>query len=49
MSELEKLRTIVLEFELACKYDALMSGPKFKGYNRSALDRARKLLEEMRG
>lgn len=29
----------------AAEYDALMSGPVFKGWNRSQLDRARKLTE----
>lgn len=29
----------------AAQYDALMSGPRFNGWNRSALDRARRLTE----
>ena len=27
-------------------YDALMNGPAFKGWNRSALDRARRITEK---
>jgi hypothetical protein len=28
-----------------CEYDAMMEGPRFKGYNRSALDRLRRKYE----
>lgn len=39
------LRAVTTEFLDCAQYDALMEGPMFKGWNRSALDRLRKKYE----
>jgi hypothetical protein len=46
---LERFLELKLELQMyreAALYDACMSGPVFKGWNRSTLDRARKVSEE---
>lgn len=43
--EIERLKALLREWEECAQYDALMSGPQFKGWNRSALDRCRKKAE----
>lgn len=40
---LEELET----YRSAAMYDAMMNGPRFKGWNRSALDRARAMTEQV--
>jgi len=42
MSEEERLRKEVSEWRDCARYDPLMSGPAFKGWDRSALDRCRR-------
>ncbi len=42
----EDLRKELKMYEEAALYDACMSGPVFKGWNRSALDRARRATED---
>lgn len=41
---LKEAAAIIQAYTEAAEYDALMEGPKFKGYNRSQLDRARLYL-----
>jgi hypothetical protein len=36
------------EFLDCCEYDAMMEGPRFKGFNRSSLERLRKKYEDAR-
>lgn len=44
----EKLRAELEAYREAAEYDALMEGPRFKGWNRSQLERARRLTEAAR-
>jgi hypothetical protein len=41
-----ELRAELEMYREAALYDACMSGPIFRGWNRSALDRARKVTEK---
>jgi hypothetical protein len=41
-SELKKLKDEVMEWRECAQYDPLMEGQRFKGWNRSALDRCRR-------
>lgn len=45
-AEIERLRAALDEWQSCAKYDALMGGPKFMGWNRSALDRCRRKFIE---
>jgi len=40
--EIERLKTEIQEWHDCAQYDAMMTGPRFKGWNRSSLDRCRK-------
>lgn len=44
-AEREWLRSELRDWQECALYDAMMSGPVFKGWNRSALDRMRKKNE----
>ncbi len=39
--DIETMRALLIEFDECALYDATMEGPRFKGWNRSALDRLR--------
>lgn len=41
-AEIKRLRTEVADWHECAEYDAMASGPFFKSWNRSALDRCRK-------
>lgn len=43
--EIARLRAELDAYREAAQYDAMMGGPAFKGWNRSALDRARAMTE----
>ena len=45
LAALREKETVIAEFLECAQYDALMEGPAFKSWNRSALDRLRKKLE----
>jgi hypothetical protein len=44
-TEIARLRAALEAYHEAAQYDALMSGPVFKCWNLSALDRARRMTE----
>ena len=44
-AERDALRAELDAYVDAAQYDAMMDGPKFKGWNRSQLDRARAMTE----
>lgn len=46
---IEQLHAELTAYWEAALYDTTMEGPKFKGWNRSALDRARHMTEERVG
>jgi hypothetical protein len=46
--ELKRLRAEVEDWRQCARYDAMMDGPRFKGWDRSALDRCRKEYIEKR-
>ena len=46
--EIERLRAEVEAWRECAKYDPLMEGPRFKGWDRSALDRCRTRFIELR-
>ena len=48
LETIDQLTAELEEYRSAASYDAKMSGPVFKGWNRSQLDRARKRTEEKR-
>ena len=48
IAHIAELETELNLYEEAARYDALMEGPKFIGWNRSTLDRARGLTEKRR-
>lgn len=39
--DIETMRALLIELDECAQYDATMEGPRFKGWNRSALDRLR--------
>lgn len=47
-AEIERLRAELEGYHEAAQYDATMAGPVFKGWNRSTLDRARRVTEANR-
>lgn len=47
-AERDALRAEAEEWRDCAQYDPLMNGPRFKGWNRSALDRCRKQYIEAR-
>jgi hypothetical protein len=47
-SRCEALTTALREWEECALYDPLLSGPRFKGWDRSALDRCRRKAEDAR-
>ena len=47
-ARIEALEVELSAYADAALYDALMSGPVFKGWNRSQLDRARRITEARR-
>jgi hypothetical protein len=48
VEEITRLRAELDGYHEAAQYDATMAGPVFKGWNRSTLDRARRVTEANR-
>jgi hypothetical protein len=44
----ERAEAALEEWEQCARYDAMMEGPRFKGWDRSAMERCRKRMEKRR-
>lgn len=44
--DIETMRVLLIEFDECAMYDATMEGLRFKGWDRSALDRLRPKVRE---